>query len=106
MHIFTKPDPTIAEFREYLDRIAAETSSDGGKTLASHQIHTTVTVSSIDPDDNASYELVGIDVDHLFGCGCWVGPRLIIRRVPDEAEQTGDGNDPTGTLRKDPESGR
>lgn len=69
------------------DRIAAETSSDGGKSLASHDIHTSVTVSSIDPDDNASYELVGIDVDSLFGC-CWVGPRLMIRRVPDETAPT------------------
>jgi hypothetical protein len=58
-------------------------SSDGGKTLGPHDIPTSVTVSSCDPDDNASYELIGIEVDHLFGCGCWVGPRLIIRRVPD-----------------------
>ncbi len=84
---FSEPNPTIKEFREDFERVASECSIDG-ITVNSHTLKSAVRVRLDDPDDDTSFEIVGIDVDQLIGCGCWSDVVIMIKKVKDERKET------------------
>lgn len=75
---FSQNDPTIKEFRESFESIAKECSHDG-VMMDSHKIEATVGVRC-ENDDSAFYTVKGMDVSRLGGCGCWLGPIIVIER--------------------------
>jgi hypothetical protein len=83
MYEFTSPEPTIKEFKEHFDHVASEATVDGESVNSHQRLRSTVQVVCADRDDDNSYELVGIDVDMLPGCGCWAGAVIVIRRKRD-----------------------
>lgn len=40
----------------------------------------TLSIRSVDPDDDNDYEIVGVDPDLSLGCGCWQGVDILIRK--------------------------
>lgn len=73
--------------QEFNDRIHQLTELIGLRNhgfIASHDIHSNVTVHSVDPDDDAEYELVDVSIDYLWGCSCPQDIVLKIRRIEDE----------------------
>lgn len=62
---FTISDPTIKEFKEQFDKCAKEISIDG-VNIDSHNIPSSVRVYCI---NNKFYNLVGMSIDYLGGCG-------------------------------------
>lgn len=69
------------DFHDQVAMITKEIGCDGKGSIGSHKLPSTVSVSVDDPNDDSDYELVGLDVDRLPGCGCWSGIVLKIRRV-------------------------
>ena len=84
---FSEPNPTIKEFKQAFENVASECSTDG-ITVNSHTLKSTVRVRLDDPDDDTSFEIVGIDVDQLFGCGCWSDVVIMIKKKNDERKET------------------
>jgi hypothetical protein len=81
---FTKPNPTLKEFMEKLLDEHGYVRMVGYKydEMSSHKIPTAVSVNC-DNDPDASYKLVGIQLDQLMGCGCESGISLVVLREPD-----------------------
>lgn len=75
---FSSAAPTIKEFQEEFQKIAEECSVDG-ININSHKIKTSVQVVCENSDDE--FEIVGMGVGMLFGCGCWSDPKIIIRKI-------------------------
>lgn len=70
--------PTIQEFLGKFNAVAAECSVDGVTVASHHPILTSVTVRSEDYQD--SFNVVGIDVQQMPGCGCWSGVEIVIKK--------------------------
>lgn len=64
---FSVSDPTIKEFREQFETYAKEISTDG-VNINSHNIPAKVRVYCINSDK--FFNLVGMTIDYLGGCGC------------------------------------
>lgn len=64
---FSHSDPTIKEFREYFEKCAKEISTTG-VNIDSHQIPSSVRIYCINSD--RYFNLVGMTIDYLGGCGC------------------------------------
>lgn len=77
---FDKP-PSLKEFDKALDWCVNETdcrlSKDG--YIGSHEIVGHIDVVLEDSDDE--YEIVGLRLDYLFGCGCPSGATIKIKKV-------------------------
>lgn len=76
----------VKDFAETVASIANEVSCDGGTSIASHKIRSSVRVL-VDGDDNedAEYDLVEVEPSMLLGCGCWDGVILRVKRtVPND----------------------
>lgn len=71
-------EPNLKEFtkvfREYVDDIGIDNNPHG--FIASHNIIGRIRVEDAD-DDETYYNIVGLDMDQLGGCGCTAG--IIIR---------------------------
>lgn len=84
---FTQSDPTIKEFKKQFVKYEDEITGIDGKSsgdedyIGSHKISSSVRVRIINDDSDDDYELVGMDVDRLGGCGCWSGIVLEVRKV-------------------------
>lgn len=76
---FTQPDPTIKEFMDRMNRNIPEITIDGETVNAHKPISATVRVRCVNNDEE--YELIGIDIDMLIGCGCWSGIVLEIKQI-------------------------
>jgi len=72
----------VKEFADRIAEYAVEIGCDGNGRIASHKIPSAVHVRCADSDEE--YELVGIDIEQLMGCGCWAGIVLEIRKVSGE----------------------
>ena len=79
MHKFTTSDPTVSEFKKHIDSYASEIGCDGDQ-ISSHKLKSSVSVQTEDPNDDNEYELVGLDISRLMGCGCWDGIVLMINK--------------------------
>ena len=73
----------VKEVAEKVASIAGEVCCDGGQTISSHKLSSSVNVICEDRDDDTEYELVDIEPDRLMGCGCWSGITFKIRRRVD-----------------------
>lgn len=76
-------EPTLKEFadtfNEYLNDIGCMDNPEGW--IASHKIVGGIRVYDIDEDDDTAYEIVGIDMDQLIGCGCTSDIVIKIKKV-------------------------
>ena len=77
---FSTDNPTIYEFNEQFAKCSEEISIDG-KLINSHKIPTRVTVTCINNDK--IYNIVGMSMDYLFGCGC---PASICIEIEEEED--------------------
>lgn len=68
----------VKEFSGRVASIASEVGCDGGQNIASHAIGSSVTVTV--EGDESKYEIVDIEPSMMFGCGCWDGIALTIKR--------------------------
>jgi hypothetical protein len=75
----------VKEFAERVADYAKEIGCDGVGSIAAHKIKSSVRVACKDSD--AEFELVGIDVDMLPGCGCFDGIVLEISMTPNDKAQ-------------------
>jgi hypothetical protein len=67
---------TVKELLDKINKLNKEIQCDGN-TIASHKIKSSVIVS----DTENRYEIVDIQPTMLFGCGCWDGIDIIIKKV-------------------------
>ena len=77
-------EPTLKEFSEvfnkYLNDVGCMDSEKGW--IGSHKIVGDVRVYITDEDDDTAFEIVGIEMDQLMGCGCPSGILIKIKKVP------------------------
>jgi len=82
---WNKP-PTLKQFAElfndYLREVGCMNNPDG--YIASHKIVGGIHVYNVDKDDDTEYEIVGLDVGQLGGCGCWSDIIIEIRKVKEQ----------------------
>jgi|GEM_PF-4876628 len=78
--------PTLQEFKKTLDAYVDDTMNinDPDGFIYSHKIKGEVDVYLDDEDDDIAYEIVGLDLDQLGGCGCPVRIVIRIRRCKDD----------------------
>ena len=74
---------SFADFDRCYNSIVKEIGIKEDGTIASHSLEPTITVMVDDPDDDSDYEIVGLEPDMLWGCMCWAGVVIKIRRVED-----------------------
>ena len=67
----------LNEFNKQLKHICDETLHDG-KVMSHATIPPSVMVIT---DDDNSYEIDRIEPDLLFGCGCWCGAIIMLKKV-------------------------
>ena len=84
MSDFTEPDPTIKEFEDAFAHLRNEITTDGVAVSSHYTLKTRVSVTIDDPNDDNWYEIVGLDVSQLMGCGCWSGIKIVIRKRKDD----------------------
>lgn len=79
---FAKP-PTLKEFSEvfnrYLDYIGCMDNEEG--YMGSQKIVSEIRVYDIDENDDTDYEIVGLDIRQLIGCGCEADIVIKIKKV-------------------------
>jgi hypothetical protein len=73
-------EPTLKEFattfNDYVNEIGCLDNQDG--YIASHKI---IGGIRIDDDSDTEYEIIGLDINQLVGCGCWSDIVIKIRRI-------------------------
>lgn len=77
----------VKDFEKAVSLIAKEVACDGGTSIASHKIRSSVSVVvDGDDDEDAEYELMAVEPSMLMGCGCWDGVILRVRRRYERSE--------------------
>lgn len=69
----------VRELQAIINDIADDVGCDGGTSVGSHKIPSSVNFY-ID-DDDSEYELVEIETDRLGGCGCAVGVTFRLKKL-------------------------
>lgn len=76
-------EPTLKQFAEkfaeYLSDVGCMGNPDGW--MGSHKIVSGIRVITDDPNDDTAYEVCGLDLDLLMGCGCSSDIVIKIRKV-------------------------
>ena len=76
-------EPTLKEFakvfHDYVEDIGCTDNEQGW--IGSHKIVGRIRVYNIDPNDDTAYEIVGLDMRGLGGCGCPADIEIRIRKV-------------------------
>jgi len=70
----------VKQFAEAVAELAKEIHCDGGTSIASHKVPSTVDVECENSEDE--FRIVGLRAERLLGCGCWSGIRIIVCREP------------------------
>jgi hypothetical protein len=71
--------------QRYVDEIGVMLNSEG--LIASHNIKGTISVRVINDNDmGASYKIVGLDIEQLWGCGCWSGVVIEVEKERSEGD--------------------
>ena len=77
--------PTLKQFAttfdDYVKEIGCMDNENG--YIASHKIVGRIRVE--DDTDDVEYEIVGLDIGQLIGCGCWSDIIIKIKRVNNES---------------------
>lgn len=75
--------PTLKEFADgfnkYLDYVGCMDNEEG--YMGSHKIISEVRIYDIDENDDTAYEIVGLDIGQLMGCGCEADIIIKIKKV-------------------------
>jgi len=69
----------VKTFAEQVALLAKEIGCDGKGNIGSHSIASSVEIMC-ENDDDAEYELVGLEASMMGGCGCWMGIDIRIRK--------------------------
>lgn len=71
----------LKNFYNQIKSIYEETTANGGDTVASHdKMIADVKLINLTENDDSDYEIVGIEPNRLWGCGCWSGAYIEIRK--------------------------
>ena len=73
-----KENLTIKEFSEAFNKLADEISSDGVSVSGHPKIETSVSLEIyLKNGESFLCKITGLDVQTLFGCGCWSGITIV-----------------------------
>lgn len=67
------------DFNMYVDDIGVNLSDDG--YIGSHKIVGDIGIICENAEDNEYFELVGMELEQLGGCGCPSGIKIVIRKI-------------------------
>lgn len=85
---FSKADPTLREFKDKIEDYAKDIIGEKDKTkpdyIHSHKIESSIRIRVVNDETNDDYEIVGIDIDRLGGCGCWSGIVIEVRKTTND----------------------
>ena len=74
-------EPTLKEFvtifDDYVKEIDCMNNEDG--YISAHKIVGRIRIED-DSDDESEYEIVGLDIGQLMGCGCWADIVIRVKR--------------------------
>jgi len=76
-------EPTLTEFTKVFNEYAKEITNvdDPSGYIHSHKIVGGIEVVDVNPDSDDDYEIVGLDFQQLFGCGCLSGIAIRVKKV-------------------------
>lgn len=76
-------EPTLVEFYKTLELYVKEimNPNDPEEFIYSHKIKGDIRIYLDDDDDETAYEITGLDLEQLIGCGCPVGISIKIKKV-------------------------
>ena len=76
-------EPNLKEFattfNDYVKEIGCMDNAAG--YIASHNIVGRIRVVDVDDVGDADYEIVGLDIGQVGGCGCWSDILIFIKRI-------------------------
>lgn len=74
-------EPNLREFKTLFDDYCNEilTSNTADPKINSHNIIGEVRIDCVNTEDE--YEIVGLDIGQLIGCGCWSDIIIQIKKV-------------------------
>ncbi len=67
----------VSELKEAIDVVAKEVGCDG-KSIGSHKIRSSVSAYCAELDQ--WFDIIDIDPDRLWGCGCWSGLTINLKK--------------------------
>ena len=78
-------EPRLAEFVKIFDSYVKDIMNvnDPDGFIYSHRIRGSISVCTDDPDDDTMYEIVGLDLDYLCGCGYPSGITIRVKKIED-----------------------
>jgi hypothetical protein len=78
-------EPRLAEFAKIFDSYVKDIMNvnDPDGFIYSHRIKGSISVCTDDQDDDTMYEIVGLDLDYLGGCGCTSGITIRVKKIED-----------------------
>ena len=76
-------EPTLAEFAKTFDLYVKEIMNDNDpdEFIYSHRIKGDIRVCNDDDDDDSGFQIVGLELDQLIGCGCPAGIVIKVKKV-------------------------
>ena len=80
-----KKEPSLAEFAKIFDSYIKDIMNvnDPDEFIYSHKIKGSISVYTDDAYDDTMYEIVGLDLDYLGGCGCTSGITIRVKKIED-----------------------
>lgn len=78
-----KKEPSLAEFAKIFNSYVKDIMNvnDPDEFIYSHKIKGSISLCTDGPDDDTMYEIVGLDLDYLCGCGCASGIIVRIKKI-------------------------
>lgn len=78
-----KKEPTLLEFAKIFDSYVKDVmnTNDPDEFIYSHRIKGTIRVYNDDDDDDSQFQIVGLELDQLIGCGCSAGIVIKVKKV-------------------------
>lgn len=71
----------VKQFKDAVDVVADEVCCDGGTSVNSHKIPSSL--SAYCPESDDWFDIVEVEASIMPGCGCWHGMRLILKKNTD-----------------------
>lgn len=78
-------EPNLREFKNYFDYCCDDIlgSDKNDPYIMSHKIVGDIRIDCVN-DEDAVYEIIGLDIGQLMGCGCWADIIIQIRKREEE----------------------
>lgn len=79
-------EPTLREFKNYFDHTCDDIlgSDKNDPYIMSHKIVGKIYIDCINDDTETIYEIIGLDVGQLIGCGCGADIIIQIKKVNED----------------------